>query len=79
MRNDFDSLRDGDRITLVPNEDNPIHIEPVQATYAGGYFYCVGSDPMGGPDYYLGDVLRYNTGFTGCQSIKKAPKSDQGG
>lgn len=66
MRNDFDSLEDGQQIMLVPNEDNPIHYKPVRATYQGGYYYCEGSDPMDGPDYYLGDVAKFNIGFTEC-------------
>ena len=64
MRNDFDQLTDGQQINLVPNQDNPLHHEPVKATYSGGYFYCEGSDPMDGPDYYLGDVAKFNIGFT---------------
>ena len=53
------ALEDGDRLELRPNADNPIHTKPVLATYAGGYFYCDGSDPALGPDYYLGDVMNY--------------------
>lgn len=64
IKNDFNSLTDGQQVILVPNQDNPIHHEPVIATYTGGYFYCEGSDPTNGPDYYLGDVARFNTGFT---------------
>jgi hypothetical protein len=64
MRTDFESLSDGDRITLYPNASNPLHSAPVTATYASGYFYCEGTDPTEGPDYYFGDVLRYNEGFT---------------
>lgn len=62
-RQDFESLEDGDRVTLIPNDANPLHKKPVQATYASGYFYCDGTDPIEGPDYYFGDVLRYNVGF----------------
>jgi hypothetical protein len=51
--------QDGDRVELRPNADNPLHKKPVMATYQGGYFYCDGSDPTLGPDYYLGDVLAY--------------------
>ena len=64
MRTDFENLKDGNRITLHPNADNPLHREPVAATYQSGYFYCDGTNPMDGPDYYLGDVLAYNDGFT---------------
>lgn len=64
MRNDFESLTDGQQVVLVPNQDNPLHSAPVKATYSGGYFYCDGGDPADGPDYYLGDVARFNVGFT---------------
>lgn len=63
MRQDFDMLSDGDRIVLHPNNSNPLHKQSVAATYAGGYFYCDGTPPEEGPDYYLGDVLTYNKGF----------------
>jgi hypothetical protein len=65
MRTDFENLADGQTITLFPNEVNPLHSAPIKATYSGGYFYCEGSNPMDGPDYYLGDVLDYNEGFDG--------------
>ncbi len=48
MRTDFQNLSDGDRITLHPNEDNPLHRDPITATFSGGYFFCDGSDPMAG-------------------------------
>lgn len=63
MRTDFEALCDGARITLHPNNENPLHKQPVTATYAGGYFYCDGSPPEEGPDYYMGDVLQFNSGF----------------
>lgn len=63
MRTDFDNLQDGDRVTLFPNNANPLHKRAVAATYSNGYFYCDGSNPAGGPDYYWGDVLAYNDGF----------------
>ena len=44
---------------LHPNASNPIHKRPVEATYSNGYFYCDGTSPMDGPDYYFGDVLTY--------------------
>lgn len=64
MRTDFETLKDGDRVTLHPNAENPLHKKPVNATFASGYFYCEGTNPADGPDYYFGDVLRYNQGFT---------------
>lgn len=66
MRKDFDSLEDGQKIMLCPNQDNPLHQQPVKTTYSDGYFYCEGSDPVDGPDYYMGDVLKFNIGFTVC-------------
>lgn len=64
MRVDFENLQDGASVTLHPRPDNPLHKKPIVATYAGGYFYCEGSPPEEGPDYYLGDVLAFNEGFT---------------
>ena len=64
MRTDFENLEDGQRIVLHPNEMNPLHKEPVTATFSGGYFFCDGSDKAAGPDYYWRDVLAYNHGFT---------------
>ena len=64
MRTDFESLEDGDEITLHPLPDNPLHKKPVKAIFASGYFHCEGSSPADGPDYYFGDVLRFNEGFT---------------
>lgn len=63
MKTDFDMLADGQRVTLFPNSDNPLHKRPVNATYSGGYFFCDGSSPTDGPDYYLGDVLAFNHGY----------------
>jgi hypothetical protein len=63
MRTDFENIEEGTRVTLFPNERNPLHKKPVIATYAGGYFYCDGSPAAEGPDYYLGDVLAYNSGY----------------
>lgn len=63
MRTDFENLADGDRVLLYPNADNPIHNTPVWATYSGGYYYCDGTDPMNGPDYYFRDVVTFNNGF----------------
>lgn len=64
IRTDFDLLDDGQEITLYPLPDNPLHKRPVRATFQSGYFYCKGTPPEDGPDYYLGDVLRYNEGFS---------------
>jgi hypothetical protein len=63
LRTDFENLEDGATVILHPNEASPLHKEPVKATFQSGYFYCEGSDPMDGPDYYFGDVLAYNDGF----------------
>ncbi|MGD9670226.1 MAG: hypothetical protein AB7U75_14510 [Hyphomicrobiaceae bacterium] len=63
MRNDFDQIEDGATVMLYPRDVNPIHHEPVEAFYQDGYFYCKGSDPLDGPDYYFGDVLTYNEGY----------------
>jgi hypothetical protein len=63
MRTDFDKIEDGSLVLLHPNANNPLHKKPVKAVYARGYFYCQGTLPTEGPDYYLGDVLRYNDGF----------------
>lgn len=63
MRNDFEAIEDGARVMLYPNDRNPLHKKPVKATYAGGYFYCDGTNPTEGPDYYLGDVFAYNMGY----------------
>lgn len=64
MRTDFENLSEGDVITLYPNSANPLHKGPVKATYTNGYFFCEGGNPAEGPDYYLGDVMAYNEGFT---------------
>lgn len=64
MRTDFENLSDGDVVTLHPNASNPLHKRPVEATYQSGYYYCKGTDPRTGPDYYFRDVQAYNHGFT---------------
>lgn len=56
----IEDLRNGDRVRLYPSADNPIHKCPVEATFSDGYFFCDGSDPRDGPDYYVRDVLLYN-------------------
>lgn len=56
---ELEDLADGDRVRLHPNSENRLHSKPVTATFADGYFFCDGTDPMEGPDYYVGDVMRY--------------------
>lgn len=63
MRTDIESLKDGDRVRLFPNESNPLHKSPVVAMFNKGYFCVEGSDPFDGPDYYWRDVMVYNDGF----------------
>lgn len=63
MRQDFDQIEDGTTVILYPNERNPLHKKPVKALYDGGYFFCEGTTPTDGPDYYMGDVFSYNKGF----------------
>lgn len=63
LRTDLD-LENGTRVRLYPNASNPLHTKPVIATYQSGYFYCDGTPPTEGPDYYFRDVFQYNDGFT---------------
>lgn len=70
MKDDVSKIIDGTWVILYPNEHNPLHKQPVRALYQSGYFYCEGTDPIEGPDYYLGDVLTYNYGFTYYHGIK---------
>ena len=60
MESILTQLSDGARVRLHPRPNNPLHKRPVDATYQGGYFYCDGSDPLDGPDYYVRDVLVFN-------------------
>lgn len=60
---DLAKLSNGDRVKLFPNNENPLHKHPVLATFQGGYFYCDGSPPEDGPDYYFRDVFQFNHGF----------------
>ena len=64
MRTDFDNLEDGQVITLHPNADNPLSDKPMEVLYSCGYFYQTSNQADPGPDYYFGDVLKYNFGFT---------------
>lgn len=64
MRTDFDQIPNDSRVTLHPRPDNPLHDKPVGAFFSNGYFYCDGNDGADGPDYYLGDVLKFIVGFT---------------
>ena len=57
----LNSVEDGSKVMITPNVDNPIHKQPVEATFSGGYFMCEGSDPMDGPDYYFRDVFQFNS------------------
>ena len=63
IRQDFVNLKNNTRVTLYPAPDNPLHSEPVNAIFSNGYFYCDGSAAEDGPDYYLGDVLKFNVGY----------------
>lgn len=63
LHTNIHELSDGETVVLYPNAKNPLHSKPIKATYAAGYFYCEGSDPANGPDYYAGDVLSYNNGW----------------
>lgn len=64
MRQDIENLANGEEVTLHPNSSNPIHSKPVKATFSDGYFFCEGTNPEEGPDYYWRDVFQYNKGFT---------------
>lgn len=64
MRTDFENLKNGDLITLHPNASNQLHKKPIKASFSRGYFYCEGTNPMDGPDYYFGDVFAYNESYT---------------
>ena len=69
--NAIDELYDGARVRLVPLPENPLHRRPVLATFSGGYFFADGTPPEEGPDYYMGDVLRY------CQIESSAEKGGE--
>lgn len=64
MRTDFDQIPNDSRVTLYPKKDNPLHSTAIGAFFSNGYFYCDGNDGSDGPDYYLGDVLKYNEGYS---------------
>ena len=61
MRTDFDNVDEGQIILVYPNPENPLKKKPHPVTRFGPYFY--GDNPVEGPDYYLGDIFRYNEGF----------------
>ena len=64
MRTDWENLEDGDSIMIYPNEDNPLIRKQAEVYFASGYFYVKGPKKWGeGPDFYFGDVARYNVGF----------------
>lgn len=63
LQTDLRKLKTGATVVLHPNASNPLHDKPVKATYSDGYFYCEGSDPLDGPDYYFRDVLEFNDGW----------------
>jgi hypothetical protein len=56
---DLSELEDGAVVMLHPLPGNPLHRKPVRAVFSSGYFYCDGTKPENGPDYYWGDVLTY--------------------
>ena len=61
---DFDDLEDGQEIILQPKSNNPLTSKAHKFVFSGGYFYS--DPPMSsdiGPDYYLGDVSKYNEGW----------------
>ena len=78
---DWESLLqhgNGTKVILHPNEDNPLHDNPIEATLSDGYFFCEGSNPLDGPDYYFGDVAQYNEGFSYCDSLSPTPTDKEG-
>jgi len=62
MRADYESLEDGDEIRLYPRKDNPLYDEPHTVIYSNGYFFPKILKTYE-PDYYFGDVFKYNLGF----------------
>ena len=59
------------KVILYPNESNPITSTVDEYLYDSGFFWGKNSDPSLGPDYYLGDVLKYNEGFLIVENTKK--------
>ena len=62
MRNDWENIKDGDRLVIYPNSENPLYKK------AGNFFFTDGcyfheTNYVEGPDYYFRDVARYNHGF----------------
>ena len=70
MRTDFENLEDGDRITLYPNDSNPLHNKPIVATHRHGYYYCDNTDPLEWPDYYFNDVAVYSFSSSSLIALK---------
>lgn len=70
MRTDFENIDQGQAVTLYPNERNMLHSKPVTALFSNGYFFCYGSNHEDGPDYYFGDVSKYNDGFDTIPNAK---------
>jgi hypothetical protein len=64
MDTDLNSIPNESHVTLHPNSSNPLHKKPVRAFFVDGYFYCDGTPPDQGPDYYFRDVLQFNDGWT---------------
>ena len=71
IRGDFYTLEDGDWVILHPRPSNPRHHKPIRALFSGGAFYCQRSPSAEDeeadylePDYYIGNVLTHNIGFT---------------
>ena len=62
-RRDFEAILDGQKIRLFPKSNNPLHKKPFIAIHQYGYFYCEGTRPTEGADYYFGDVAMYNDHF----------------
>lgn len=63
LRHDFENIPEDADVILHPAEANPVHREPVKAMRIGIYFFCEGTDPERGPDYYLGDVAAFCEGW----------------
>lgn len=62
LREDYESLNDGDVIVLHPRRSNPITKLPREYIFIGGYYYQKDGMELD-PDYYFGDVHENNVGF----------------